>query len=58
MQTVVITGSARGFGLELARVIKKNNFNVVLSDINETNLKVAEQTINDIKYKNTFLTFT
>ena len=48
MQTVVITGSARGFGLELARVFKKNNFNVVLSDINETNLKVAEQTINDI----------
>ena len=28
MQTVVITGSARGFGLELARVFKKNNFKI------------------------------
>ena len=36
MKTVVITGSAQGFGLELAREFVMNNCNVVLSDINET----------------------
>ena len=49
MKTVVITGSARGFGLEMAKVFKQNNFNVVLSDINEENLKVAETTISNIE---------
>ena len=42
MKTVVITGSARGFGLELAKEFKANNFNVVISDINENMLKEAE----------------
>ncbi len=49
MKTVVITGSARGFGLEMAKVFKQNNFNVVLSDINEENLKVAETTISNVE---------
>lgn len=31
MKTVVITGSARGLGLEMAKVFKQNNYNVVLS---------------------------
>lgn len=48
-KTVVITGSARGFGLELAKVFKKSNFNVVLSDINKDNLRIAEKVISDIK---------
>ena len=30
MKTVVITGSARGFGYELIRLFRKHNFNVVL----------------------------
>lgn len=38
MKTVVITGSARGLGFELAKNFKKADFNVVLSDINEENL--------------------
>lgn len=42
MKTVVITGSARGFGYELAKEFKANNFNVVISDINEEGLKEAE----------------
>jgi len=42
VKTVVITGSARGFGFELAKVFRKNNFNVVLSDINGTNLEQAK----------------
>ena len=30
MKTVVITGSARGLGLEMAKVFKQNNLNVVI----------------------------
>ena len=37
-RTVVITGSARGFGLCQAKKFKEEGFNVVISDINETNL--------------------
>lgn len=42
MKTVVITGSAQGFGFEMAKVFRANNFNVVLSDINETKLEKAK----------------
>lgn len=38
MKTVVITGSARGFGLELAKEFRKYNYNVVISDILENEL--------------------
>ncbi len=41
MKTVVITGSARGLGFELAKNFRKYNFNIVLSDINTENLKKA-----------------
>ena len=34
MKSVVITGSARGFGFEMIKLFRKNNFNVVLCDIN------------------------
>ena len=33
MKTVVITGSARGLGLEMSKVFRKNNYNVVISDL-------------------------
>ena len=45
MKTVVITGSARGLGFELAKNFRKNSFNVVLSDINEENLNKAVETL-------------
>lgn len=49
MRTVVITGSARGLGFELAKCFKKNNYNIVLSDIMEETLlkskKELEETI-------------
>ncbi len=41
MNTVVITGSARGFGLCQAEKFKEMGFNVVISDINEDNLGKA-----------------
>lgn len=49
MKTVVITGSARGLGFEMAKLFKQENFNVVISDINEENLKSAQVKIEEIK---------
>ena len=43
MDTVVITGSAQGFGFEMAKVFRRNNFNVMLSDINESGLTKAKE---------------
>ena len=48
MKTVVITGSARGLGLEMAKVFKRNNLNVVISDLNEEGLKNAANELNKI----------
>ena len=43
MKTVVITGSARGLGLEMAKVFRKNNLNVIISDLSEEKLINAEK---------------
>ena len=43
MKTVVITGSARGLGLCMAKVFRMNNFNVVISDLKEESLVAAEE---------------
>lgn len=43
MKTVVITGSAQGFGFEMSKIFRANNFNVVLSDINEEKLTQAKE---------------
>lgn len=43
MKTVVITGSARGLGLEMAKLFKSNNLNVVISDINKETLENAKK---------------
>ena len=48
IKTVVITGSARGLGFEMAKVFKSNNINVVISDLNEDNLEKAKNEINKI----------
>ena len=49
MKTVVITGSAKGFGYEMAKVFKQNDFNVVLSDIDEIGLEKAKDSLKKIK---------
>ena len=49
MKTVVITGSARGLGFEMAKVFKKNNVNVVISDLKEENLKKAKKMLDEIE---------
>ena len=43
MKTVVITGSARGLGFEMAKVFRRSGCNIVLSDLNEDNLKLARE---------------
>ena len=49
MKTVVITGSARGLGFEMAKLFKKNNLNVVISDLYLESLKSAKD---ELKIKN------
>ena len=49
MKSVVITGSARGLGLYMAKVFRMNNYNVVISDINEENLDKAKKELLNIK---------
>ena len=51
MKTVVITGSARGLGLEMAKSFRKNNFNVIISDLSEENLRKAQEEILKIESK-------
>ena len=43
MKTVVITGSARGLGYNMARFFREYNYNVVISDLNEEKLKIAKE---------------
>lgn len=51
MKTVVITGSARGLGLEMAKVFRKNNVNVVISDLNIDKLETSKEELFKIKSK-------
>ena len=48
MKTVVITGSARGLGFEMAKLFKKANYNVVISDLKEENLIKAKEELDKI----------
>ena len=48
MKTIVITGSGRGLGYELATRFRKADFNVVLNDINESQLKTAQNNLEQI----------
>lgn len=57
MKTVVITGSARGFGLAMIKEFYKNNFNVVLCDISKEALLKAEEEIKEMNYKGKILLF-
>lgn len=48
MKTVVITGSARGFGFAMLKEFKENDFNVVICDINEEFLSKAQEELEKI----------
>ncbi|MGN1370681.1 MAG: SDR family NAD(P)-dependent oxidoreductase [Candidatus Coprovivens sp.] len=49
MKTVVITGSARGLGFEMAKLFKKANLNVVISDLKEENGNKAKEELDKIE---------
>ena len=49
MKTVVITGSARGLGFEMAKCFRKKNFNVVISDILKKDIDKAKDELVKIK---------
>ena len=51
MKTVVITGSARGLGLEMAKVFRRNDVNVVISDLSIEKLEIAHQELLKINSK-------
>lgn len=57
MKTVVITGSARGFGYAMLELFRKEDFNVVLCDVNEDSLKTAKEKLEKIKSKGHILSF-
>ena len=49
MKTVVITGSARGLGFNMARFFREYNYNVVISDLNEESLIEAKKELEQTK---------
>lgn len=49
MKTVVITGSARGLGFNMARFFREYNYNVVISDLKEENLIKTKIELEKIK---------
>ena len=57
MKTVVITGSARGFGYAMMEEFYKRDYNVVLCDINEEELDHAKKKLEDISSKGKILAY-
>ena len=43
MKTVVITGSARGLGFNMAKFFREYSYNVVISDLKDENLIKAKE---------------
>lgn len=57
MRTVVITGSARGFGYAMLELFYKKGFNVVVCDVNEEELKNAKEKLSKIDAKGKILSY-
>lgn len=55
MKTVVITGSTRGLGYEMAKVFLRNDWNVVINGVNENRLNHAVESLNELKSKSDIL---
>lgn len=49
MRTVVITGSTRGLGLEMAKLFRKNGFNVVINGVNSSRLASSVSMLKEIQ---------
>ncbi len=48
MKTVVITGSTRGLGFEMAKEFRRNGWNVMLNGVNAERLEAAVKALEDI----------
>ena len=57
MKTVVITGSARGFGYAMTEEFLKKGYNVVVCDINEEEIKKACEKLSTIHSKGKILSY-
>lgn len=57
MKTVVVTGSARGFGYEFVRLFRERDYNVVVCDISKEALKDAEKKLLEISSRGKVLTY-
>lgn len=57
MKTVVITGSARGFGFAMLKLFCEKNFNVVLCDVNSDALESARKELVGMKNKGKVLSY-
>ena len=55
MKTVIITGSANGFGYEMLKLFRENNCNVVLTDINEDDINTSLEKLLTIKSEGSVL---
>lgn len=51
MKTVVITGSTRGLGFNMAKFFREKDFNVVISDLSKDNLIKAKEELETINSK-------
>ena len=49
MKTVVITGSSRGLGFEMAQRFRKNGLNVVINGVHPTRLEKAKAALEEIE---------
>lgn len=57
MRTVVITGSARGFGYEMLKLFYKKNYNVVMCDVNSEALEIAKENLSKEKGNGKILSY-
>lgn len=54
---MVITGSAKGFGYEMMKVFRENNFNCIICDIDEENLNKSYEELTKMNYKGKVLSY-
>lgn len=57
MKTVVITGSARGFGYEMLKLFRENDYDVVIVDVNDNYVKESKSKLEKIKSKGKVLSY-
>ena len=50
-RTAIVTGSARGIGFEIARILSVQGYQLMLSDIDETRLEQARRDLSDQGFK-------